>query len=99
MRRFSISKPSGLKTTKKRLSSKVIKLHSTRAATTVAQGTAATQNYEFQRVGMTLRGRPSITPEKNVDMIVNVILSQLTGTEKNRPAGPQRDGDNDQHDY
>jgi type II secretory pathway component GspD/PulD (secretin) len=32
---------------------------------------------------MTLRGRPSITPEKNVDMIVNVILSQLTGAEKN----------------
>ena len=53
------------------------------SATTVAQGTASTQNFEFQRVGMTLRGRPSITPEKNVDMIVNVILSQLTGGEKN----------------
>jgi len=53
------------------------------SSTTVAQGTAATQNFEFQRVGMTLRGRPSITPEKNVDMIVNVILSQLTGSEKN----------------
>jgi general secretion pathway protein D len=53
------------------------------SSTTVAQGTAATQNFEFQRVGMTLRGRPSITPEKNVDMIVNVILSQLTGLEKN----------------
>jgi general secretion pathway protein D len=53
------------------------------SSTTVAQGTAATQNFEFQRVGMTLRGRPSITPEKNVDMIVNVILSQLTGAEKN----------------
>jgi len=53
------------------------------SATTVAQGTASTQNFEFQRVGMTLRGRPSITPEKNVDMIVNVILSQLTGLEKN----------------
>jgi type II secretory pathway component GspD/PulD (secretin) len=36
------------------------------------------QNFEFQQVGMTLRIRPSITPEKNVDMIVNVILSQLT---------------------
>ncbi|NIP25999.1 MAG: hypothetical protein GWN67_16790 [Phycisphaerae bacterium] len=36
------------------------------------------QNFEFQQVGMTLRVRPSITPEKNVDMIVNVILSQLT---------------------
>jgi type II secretory pathway component GspD/PulD (secretin) len=27
---------------------------------------------------MTLRARPSITPERNVDMIINVILSQLT---------------------
>ena len=38
-----------------------------------------TQSIEFQRVGMTLAARPSITPEKNVDMVVNVILSQLTG--------------------
>ncbi len=37
-----------------------------------------TQNFEFQRVGMTLRTRPSITPKKDVDMIVNVIISQLT---------------------
>ncbi|MHC4642245.1 MAG: secretin N-terminal domain-containing protein [Planctomycetota bacterium] len=36
------------------------------------------QNFEFQQVGMTLRVRPSITPENNVDMIINVILSQLT---------------------
>jgi general secretion pathway protein D len=36
------------------------------------------QNFEFQQVGMTLRIRPSITPENNVDMIINVILSQLT---------------------
>jgi general secretion pathway protein D len=50
---------------------------STVTATGVAQ-----QSYEFQRVGMTLRGRPSITPEKNVDMIVNVILSQLTAQER-----------------
>ena len=42
-------------------------------------GGRATSSYEFQRVGMTLRSRPSITPEKNVDMIVNVMLSQLTG--------------------
>jgi type II secretory pathway component GspD/PulD (secretin) len=28
---------------------------------------------------MTLAVRPSITPEKNVDMIVNILLSQLTG--------------------
>jgi general secretion pathway protein D len=36
------------------------------------------QNFEFLPVGMTLRVRPSITPENNVDMIINVILSQLT---------------------
>jgi general secretion pathway protein D len=35
------------------------------------------QNYEFQSIGMTLRVRPRITPEKNVDMILNIILSQL----------------------
>jgi type II secretory pathway component GspD/PulD (secretin) len=33
----------------------------------------------FEKVGMTLAVRPSITPEKNVDMIVNILLSQLTG--------------------
>ena len=32
---------------------------------------------------MTLRARPSITPEKKVDMILNVILSQLTGENVN----------------
>jgi type II secretory pathway component GspD/PulD (secretin) len=32
---------------------------------------------------MTLRTRPSITPEKNVDMIINVVLSQLTPEEIN----------------
>jgi general secretion pathway protein D len=36
------------------------------------------QNVEFKRVGMELRARPSITPEDNVDMIVNVKISQLT---------------------
>jgi general secretion pathway protein D len=42
-------------------------------------GGRVTSNFEFQRVGMTLAVRPSITPEQNVDMIVNIILSQLTG--------------------
>jgi general secretion pathway protein D len=37
-----------------------------------------TQNVDFELVGMELRARPSITPENNVDMIVNVQLSQLT---------------------
>jgi general secretion pathway protein D len=36
------------------------------------------QNVEFKKVGMELRARPSITPEDNVDMIVNVKISQLT---------------------
>jgi type II secretory pathway component GspD/PulD (secretin) len=35
------------------------------------------QSLEPTPVGMTLRIRPSITPENNVDMIVNVELSQL----------------------
>ena len=41
-------------------------------------GGRATSDFEYEKVGMTLRARPSITPEKNVDMIINVILSQLT---------------------
>lgn len=40
-------------------------------------GGRATSNITYEKVGMTLRARPSITPEKNVDMIINVILSQL----------------------
>jgi general secretion pathway protein D len=39
---------------------------------------ATTQNIDFERVGMELRARPSITPEDKVDMIVNVQISQLT---------------------
>jgi general secretion pathway protein D len=41
------------------------------------------QNYEFQRVGMTLAVRPSITPGNDVDMIINIIISQLTSEEEN----------------
>jgi general secretion pathway protein D len=48
----------------------------TTATTSATAGNV--QNFEFQQVGMTLRVRPSITPENNVDMIINVILSQLT---------------------
>ncbi len=43
------------------------------------QGGRVTTNFEFQDVGMTLAVRPSITPERNVDMILTVLLSQLTG--------------------
>jgi general secretion pathway protein D len=43
-------------------------------------GTGIQQSsFEFEKVGMTLAVRPSITPELNVDMIVNVVLSRLTG--------------------
>jgi general secretion pathway protein D len=42
-----------------------------------------TESIEFEQVGMTLRVRPSITPENNVDMIINVILSQLTADKEN----------------
>jgi general secretion pathway protein D len=40
-------------------------------------GGRVTSGFEFERVGMTLRVRPSITPEKNVDMTINIIISQL----------------------
>jgi len=46
-------------------------------------GGRATSQYEYEQVGMTLKARPSITPEKNVDMIIRVILSQLTSEEIN----------------
>ena len=53
----------------------------TTATTSATAGNV--QNFEFQQVGMTLRVRPSITPENNVDMIINVILSQLTADREN----------------
>lgn len=43
------------------------------------QGGRVTTNFEFQDVGMTLAVRPSITPDKDVDMMLTVLLSQLTG--------------------
>lgn len=46
-------------------------------------GGRATSQYEYEQVGMTLKARPSITPEKNVDMIIRVILSQLATEEIN----------------
>jgi len=36
------------------------------------------QNIQFDKVGMELRARPSITPQDKVDMIVNVEISSLT---------------------
>jgi general secretion pathway protein D len=46
---------------------------------TIASGGLSQSNVNFEKVGMTLAVRPSITPEKNVNMIVNILLSQLTG--------------------
>ena len=48
-----------------------------RGSESITQQTTS-QNIDFNRVGMELRARPSITPENNVDMIVNVEISQLT---------------------
>ena len=47
-------------------------------STTTGIGVGTTQSINFENVGMTLRARPSITPESSVDMVVNVIISQLT---------------------
>ncbi len=52
-------------------------------ATTTTTTVGVTQNVEFSRVGMTLAVRPSITPEKSVDMIINILISQLTTEEEN----------------
>lgn len=48
----------------------------TSATTSATAGNV--QNTDFPRVGMELRARPSITPENDVDMIVNLMISQLT---------------------
>jgi len=53
----------------------------TSASTSATAGNV--QNFEFQRVGMTLAVRPSITPNNDVDMIINIIISQLTTEEQN----------------
>jgi len=52
-------------------------------ATTTTTTVGVTQNIEFSRVGMTLAVRPSITPEHSVDMIINILISQLTPDEEN----------------
>ncbi len=48
------------------------------SGTTLSASVGTTQNITFEPVGMELRARPSITPENNVDMVVNVQISQLT---------------------
>jgi type II secretory pathway component GspD/PulD (secretin) len=41
-------------------------------------GGRVTSGIDFQRVGMTLRTRPKITPENKVDMTINLMISQRT---------------------
>ncbi len=48
------------------------------AGATTSASVGVTQNVDFKDVGMTLQVRPSITPEKRVDMRIRVNLSQLT---------------------
>ena len=45
-------------------------------ATTVTQNTTQ-QSISYDMVGMELKARPSITPEKNVDMVVGLEISSL----------------------
>jgi general secretion pathway protein D len=49
------------------------------SSTTTASGPTVTYSYTRNAVGMEVRVRPSITPESNVNMIVNVNYSQLAG--------------------
>lgn len=60
-------------------------------ATTLIGGQGGSQQaFTYELVGMDLRARPSITPEDKVDMIVNVLLSQLTAErEQNIPIRSQ----------
>ncbi len=43
-----------------------------------------TRSYEFEDVGVTLRIRPRITPEKAVDLTVNLNISQISAEELNQ---------------
>ncbi|MFB0555738.1 MAG: secretin N-terminal domain-containing protein [Phycisphaerae bacterium] len=45
---------------------------------TQAVNVGTQQSITFEKVGMELRARPSITPEDKVDMVVNVNISSLT---------------------
>ncbi|MCD4830462.1 MAG: hypothetical protein K8R02_01490 [Anaerohalosphaeraceae bacterium] len=44
---------------------------------TSTEGTAQRDSVEYRDVGVTLRVRPNITPEKAVDMTVNLIISEV----------------------
>ena len=44
---------------------------------TSAEGTAQRDSVEYRDVGVTLRVRPNITPEKAVDMTINLAISEV----------------------
>lgn len=49
-----------------------------KSATISTEGRQSTTNYEYPQVGMTLRVRPNITPQKNVDMNIDLTISQIS---------------------
>jgi len=49
-----------------------------RGSSTITTGGTVTSSIERNKVGMTLRVKPNITPEKDVDMIMSLALSQLS---------------------
>jgi general secretion pathway protein D len=44
---------------------------------------AVTQQFDYRDVGVTLRVRPNITPEKAVDVTINLIISQVSDEDIN----------------
>ena len=47
------------------------------SSNTSTEGTATKENVEYRPVGVTLRVRPNITPEKAVDTTINLNISQV----------------------
>jgi general secretion pathway protein D len=48
-----------------------------KAAQSSAEGTSTKTEVEYRPVGVTLRVRPNITPERAVDLIINLVISQV----------------------
>jgi general secretion pathway protein D len=44
---------------------------------TSTEGTSTRENFKYRPVGVTLRVRPNITPERAVDMTINLVISQI----------------------
>jgi general secretion pathway protein D len=47
------------------------------SAQTSEEGRGVTTSYTYENVGVTLRVRPNITPEKDVDVTINLIIGQV----------------------